>query len=106
MLAGLDNLMLEKCRSGPVGTFTVAQFIQQGQGEIPGELQLDDEGERMPVFSFEKISPPVRRPIAPTARKQGGIIVQILDRLAEARVRHSLREDKAAIMTGKRKARE
>ena len=60
----------------------------------------------MPVFTFEKISHPVRAPIAPAARKQRGIIVQILDRLGEARVRRSLREDKAANMAGKRKARE
>ena len=73
-------------------------------GEIPGELQLDDEGERMPGFTFEKISPPVRGPIAPAARKQRGIIAQILDRLGEARVRRSLRGDKAVIMAGKRKA--
>jgi hypothetical protein len=106
MLAGRDSLLLEKCRSCPVGTFTVAQLSGEDRGKIPGELQLDDEGERMPVFSFEKISPPVRRPIAPTARKPGGFIVQILDRLAEARVRRSLREDKAAIMAGKRKARD
>jgi len=35
----------------------------------------------MPVFTFEKISPPVRRgPIPPIAKKQRGVIVQILDR--------------------------
>jgi hypothetical protein len=40
----------------------------------------------MPAFSFEKISPPVRRvPNAPAEKKQRGVIVQILDRLAEAR---------------------
>jgi hypothetical protein len=60
----------------------------------------------MPVFTFEKISPPVRAPIAPAARKQRGIIVQILDRLGEARVRRSLREDKAANMAKNRKAQE
>jgi hypothetical protein len=51
----------------------------------------------MPVFTFEKISPPVRGPIVPTARKQRGVILQILDRLAEARVRRSLRDGKATI---------
>ena len=42
----------------------------------------------MPSFTFEKISPPVRRgPIAPVEPKQRGVIVQILDRIVEARVR-------------------
>lgn len=51
----------------------------------------------MPAFSFEKISPPVRRgPLAPVATKQRGVIVQILDRFVEARVKRSLREEKSA----------
>ena len=43
----------------------------------------------MPAFTFEKISPPVRRgPIPPIAnKKQRGVIVQILDRFVEARVK-------------------
>jgi hypothetical protein len=104
MLAGRDSLLLEKCRSVQLERLRSPNSSSEDRGKYQ-ELQLDDEGERMPVFSFEKISPPVRRPIAPTARKPGGFIVQILDRLAEARV-CSLREDKAAIMAGKRKARE
>jgi hypothetical protein len=49
----------------------------------------------MPAFTFEKISPPVRRgPIAPIVKKQRGVIVQILDRFVEARVKRTLREDK------------
>ena len=52
----------------------------------------------MPVFTFEKISPPVRRgPIAPVVKKQRGVIVQILDRFVEARVKRSLREEKAVV---------
>jgi hypothetical protein len=48
----------------------------------------------MPVFTFEKISPPVRRgPLPPIAKKQRGVIVQILDRFVEARVKRSLREE-------------
>ena len=50
----------------------------------------------MPAFTFEKISPPVRRgPIAPIVKKQRGVIVQILDRFVEARVKRTLREEKA-----------
>ena len=49
----------------------------------------------MPAFTFEKISPPIRRgPIPPIAKKQPGVIVQILDRFVEARVK---REEKGVI---------
>jgi hypothetical protein len=48
----------------------------------------------MPAFTFEKISPPVRRgPIPSIAKKQRGVIVQILDRFVEARVKRTLREE-------------
>ncbi|WP_027578186.1 hypothetical protein [Bradyrhizobium sp. Ai1a-2] len=50
----------------------------------------------MPAFSFEKISPPVRRgPIAPIEQKQRGVIVQILDRLVERRVWRRLKAEKS-----------
>ena len=52
----------------------------------------------MPVFTFEKISPPIRRgPIPTIAKKQRGVIVQILDRFVEARVKRSMREEKGVI---------
>jgi hypothetical protein len=52
----------------------------------------------MPAFTFEKISPPVRRgPIAPIVKKQRGVIVQVLDRFVEARVKRTLRREKGAI---------
>ena len=52
----------------------------------------------MPAFTFEKISPPVRRgPIAPIVKKQRGVIVQILDRFVEARVKRTRREEKGVI---------
>lgn len=57
----------------------------------------------MPAFTFEKISPPAPRgPIAPVdatavVRKQRGVIVQMLDRFVEARVRRTLREEKGVI---------
>jgi hypothetical protein len=44
----------------------------------------------MPSFTFEKISPPIRRgPIAPIVKKQRGVIVQILDRFVESRVKRT-----------------
>ena len=52
----------------------------------------------MPVFTFEKISPPVRRgPLPPIEKKQRGVIVQILDRFVEARVKRSQRAEKGVI---------
>jgi hypothetical protein len=54
----------------------------------------------MPAFSFEKIPPPVRRgPIAPIEQKQRGVIVQILDRFVEARVRRALKQGKVVIVS-------
>jgi hypothetical protein len=47
----------------------------------------------MPAFSFEKISPPRRGPVAPIAKKQRGLVVAILDRFVDARVK---REEKRA----------
>lgn len=42
----------------------------------------------MPAFSFEKLSPPVRREVVPSAPvKPRGLIHQMLDRLAAARQR-------------------
>ena len=56
----------------------------------------------MPAFSFEKISPPASRgPIAPIVVKKRGVIVQILDRFVEARVKRS--EAKGVIFRLKRK---
>ncbi|MGQ0684512.1 hypothetical protein [Bradyrhizobium sp.] len=54
----------------------------------------------MPAFSFEKISPPANRgPIAPIVVKKRGVIVQILDRFVEARVR----KQKGAVSRAKQK---
>ena len=58
----------------------------------------------MPAFTFEKISPPVRRgPIPSIEKKQRGVIVQILDRFVEARVRRTRRGDKGVIARHKAK---
>jgi hypothetical protein len=56
----------------------------------------------MPVFTFEKISPPADRgPIPPVAnKKQRGVIVQMLDRFAEARVKRTQRGDAKGVVSG------
>ena len=52
----------------------------------------------MPAFTFEKISPPVRGgPIPSIEKKQRGVIVQILDRFVEARVKRTKRGEKGVI---------
>jgi hypothetical protein len=52
----------------------------------------------MPAFTFEKLSPPLRRgPLPPIAKKQRGVIVQILDRFVEARVKRNMREEERVI---------
>ena len=69
--------------------------------------QLNDEGYPMPAFTFEKISPPAGGPVPSvanrpvrsgsglsTAKKQRGVIVQLLDRFVETRVKRTLREDR------------
>ena len=52
----------------------------------------------MPAFTFEKISPPVRRgPIPSIEQKQRGVIVQVLERFVEARVKRTKRGKKGVI---------
>ena len=55
----------------------------------------------MPAFTFEKIAPPApigRISISPVAnKKQRGVMVQILDRFVEARVKRSLRAEQSMI---------
>jgi hypothetical protein len=72
----------------------------------------------MPAFTFEKISPPINRDSVQPAgksstnksntdknntKKQRKLIVQILDRFAEVRVRRSLRAERSAIARNKSK---
>ncbi|MCK1358398.1 hypothetical protein [Bradyrhizobium sp. 199] len=50
----------------------------------------------MPVFTFEKISPPVRRaPTAAASKKPRGVIRQMIDRIAERRARRTLQDERA-----------
>ncbi|MGL3107603.1 hypothetical protein [Bradyrhizobium sp. BR 1432] len=49
----------------------------------------------MPSFTFEKISPPVRRaPTVATPKKPRGLISQMIDRFAERRARRTLRDER------------
>jgi hypothetical protein len=48
----------------------------------------------MPVFTFEKISPPLPSSV-PAAEKPRNVIIQMLDRFVEARVKRTVIDDRA-----------
>ncbi len=49
----------------------------------------------MPAFTFEKITPPVRRaPTAAAPKKPRSVISQMIDRIAERRARRSLQDER------------
>jgi hypothetical protein len=50
----------------------------------------------MPAFTFEKISSPLRGAPAASGKKQRGVIVQILDRFAGARLKRKWPAEKLA----------
>lgn len=79
----------------------LASQLHPEMGEMSGVLQLNDEGVSMPAFTFEKLSPPRRGSGAPIAKKQRGLVVAILERFVEARVK---REEKRAAEGAKPKA--
>jgi hypothetical protein len=66
----------------------------------------------MPAFTFEKISPPARpAPVAKAAttvvvRKHRGLIVTMLDRFVEARVKRTLHQEKGVIARREPKRRD
>ncbi|PSO21870.1 hypothetical protein [Bradyrhizobium sp. MOS003] len=52
----------------------------------------------MPAFTFEKITPPVRRaPTAAAPEKPRGVISQMIDRIAERRARRALRDERTQL---------
>jgi hypothetical protein len=52
----------------------------------------------MPSFTFEKLSQPIRHGRLPAIdKKRRGVIAALLDRVAEARVKRTLRAEKGAI---------
>jgi hypothetical protein len=63
----------------------------------------------MPAFTFEKITPQTKRGAAPIAKnpaktrtgKRRGLIVQMLDRFVEARIKKDLRGENGAAPRGK-----
>eukprot|EP01035_Chromulina_nebulosa_P037959 gene37959-51261_t len=85
------NLCLQLC-SSVHSDGTIRRLRRWAEGLNIQVFQLNEEGIHMPAFTFEKISPPVRRgPIAPVVQKQRGVIVQVLGRFVEARVQRAER---------------
>jgi len=75
-------------------------------GEMPWSDQLNVEGNVMPAFTFEKLSPPTVRgasaaPVAneplakkPRAKKPRRLFGHMIDRFVEARIRKNLRKQR------------
>jgi hypothetical protein len=68
-------------------------------GEMPGSVQLNVEGNVMPAFTFEKLSPPTARgappvpaPVVAAPKKPRRLLGHMIDRFVEARVRKNLRK--------------
>jgi hypothetical protein len=62
------------------------------QGSSRGVFVASVEGLTMPVFTFEKISPPIHSVprAAPANEKPRSVIIQFLDRFVEARVKRTV----------------
>ena len=103
------NLMkIAALRKNPLAIMWTARFAvtqrtseEMAAGEISRSVSLNGEGCTMPAFSFEKISSPARRaaaaPVANDAnKKQRGVIVQILERFSEKRVKRGVPATQAA----------
>jgi hypothetical protein len=81
--------------------------IEREVEEIQERFNSTKRGHPMPAFTFEKITPPARHtPPSPTPQKPRGLIVQILDRFVEARVKKSLRDERRTAGRGKPKSAE
>jgi hypothetical protein len=68
------------------------------QGHFQGRSVTSVEGSTMPVFTFEKISPPMRR-VTDTdaaAQKPRGVLTQLVSRFVEARARRANPADDTA----------
>jgi hypothetical protein len=91
-----------------MNSFAVQAVRLQDIREAKECFNSTKRGYTMPAFTFEKISPPADRgPVPPVAnKKQRGVIVQILDRFAEARVKRTLKEEKRLITRNRHRSPE
>ena len=88
-----EKIMLKQKRMEWIAIYR--RLFRRHRGKFQGCFNSATRGYTMPAFTFEKISPPVRRgPLPPIAKKQRGVIVKILDRFVEARVKRTSRKEK------------
>ena len=79
--------------------FSRKSFRVEFQGQFQGRSLTSVEGLTMPVFTFEKISPPMRRVNASSssaAEKPRGVLPRLLDRFTETRAKRKVSADKTA----------
>src|SRR6201989_2043233 len=92
MLAVLAQNMLRKFRL----RWRHVKIIRR-RGKCQERSNSTTRGDSMPAFTFEKISPPRRGPIAPIVKKQRGLVVAILHRFVDARVKRAMRQEKRPV---------
>src|SRR3954465_5757632 len=100
MLPVLDALCLNCCTcSRRDGTIAVIgrSSNDRPRGKFQECFNSMTRGYTMPVFTFEKISPARRGPIAPVDKKERGWFAQIVARFVEARVKRALRAEQSVI---------
>jgi hypothetical protein len=100
----MKNRVAPQKRKNPLAIMWTERFAvtQRTSNEMaPGKSQESGSTQwrgdtPMPVFTFEKLSPPARRVAnAPAAdKKQRGVLSSMLNRLAEARGKRSLRKER------------
>jgi hypothetical protein len=86
-------MLCYQCPQETGGVNAVKAFASQRIREKPREcFNSMMRGDTMPAFSFEKISEPIRHEAAPEVEKTQprGVIIQILDRFVEARIKGAM----------------
>ena len=86
--------------------FSRKSFRVEFQGQFQGRFVTSVEGFTMPVFTFEKIAPPMRRVTAPSpdVEKPRGVLPRLLNRLAETRAKRKISAEKSATQPKPRKS--
>jgi hypothetical protein len=86
--------------------FSKKPFGVEFRGQFPGHFVTSVEGLTMPVFTFEKIAPPMRRVIAPSSdtEKPRGVLPRLLDRFAETRAKRKISAENKATQSKPRKS--
>jgi hypothetical protein len=86
--------------------FRRKSFRVEFQGQFQGRFVTSVEGLTMPVFTFEKIAPPIRRVTTPSSdtEKPRGVLPRLLDRFAETRAKRKISAENKATQSKPRKS--